>query len=476
MRDPHTPAGLEGDSVGSVNELAATLADVHVSLAVASNQQESLAAVMRYIARTNPAQVVLHYVHVDEKGRPHTLEPAALWQSGKVEKQHPLYGTPHKLADLPTVSLFINNPHDLVTIADVMTDSRCDERLREACRQGGIGAMTILPLYSVGHAAWQGMLCINWPAPRATSSEERFVFSMLMATLASFLANQRSEQALRAALIEKNEQSSLLRAVLEHLPVGVVMVEAPSGKPRLVNRRAAEISGRPIDLEVGKEQYAQTYRLLRPGTDELMPTEELPLPRTLATGEATTVDVETVIADGQRRMLEGTSVPILDESGQMRNAVLVLVDATERKRAEKERLRMQEELITVQAAALAERSTPIIPISDAIVVVPLIGSLDADRGAQLMDTLLSGVSQNRARVAIIDITGVRTLDTQAARTLTSAAQALRLLGVEPVLTGIRAEVAQTLVTLGVGLDNIATRNNLQSGIALAQKFVGQKSI
>jgi len=129
----------------------------------------------------------------------------------------------------------------------------------------------------------------------------------------------------------------------------------------------------------------------------------------------------------------------------------------------------------VQAAALAERSTPIIPISDEIVVVPLIGSLDADRGVQLLDTLLSGVSQNRARVAIIDITGVRTLDTQAARTLTSAAQALRLLGVEPVLTGIRAEVAQTLVTLGVRLDNIATRNNLQSGIALAQKFVSQKA-
>src|SRR6185369_9231736 len=134
------------------------------------------------------------------------------------------------------------------------------------------------------------------------------------------------------------------------------------------------------------------------------------------------------------------------------------------------RMRMQEELINVQAAALAERSTPLIPITDEIVVVPLIGSLDTDRGSQLIDTLLHGVSQNRARVAIIDITGVRTLDTQAASTLTGAAQALRLLGVEPVLTGIRAEVAQTLVTLGVRLEGISTRNNLQSGIALALKF------
>lgn len=161
--------------------------------------------------------------------------------------------------------------------------------------------------------------------------------------------------------------------------------------------------------------------------------------------------------------------PILDESGTMRSAMSLFVDVSERKRSESERGRIQQELIAFQAAALAERSTPLIPISDELLVLPLIGSLDTERGQQILEVLLSGVSHSGTRVAIIDVTGVRTLDTQAAQTLTQAAQALRLLGVEPVLTGIRAEVAQTLVSLGVPLAGIVTRSTLQSGIAYANR-------
>jgi rsbT co-antagonist protein RsbR len=147
----------------------------------------------------------------------------------------------------------------------------------------------------------------------------------------------------------------------------------------------------------------------------------------------------------------------------------MLVDVTERKRAEKA-LRQSialEETIQAQNAVLAELSTPLIPISDQIVAMPLIGSVDSRRAQQVIETLLQGIATSGAQIAILDITGVPVVDTQVADALIRAAQAVKLLGAEVVLTGIRPEVAQTLVGLGTDLRGIVTRSSLQSGIAYA---------
>ena len=106
-------------------------------------------------------------------------------------------------------------------------------------------------------------------------------------------------------------------------------------------------------------------------------------------------------------------------------------------------------------------------ISDYVMIMPLVGSIDDARSQQITQTLLLGIAQNRARVAILDITGVLVVDTQVADGLLQAAQAVKLLGAEVVLTGIRPEVAQTLVGLGVNLSGITTMSNLQRGIAYA---------
>jgi rsbT co-antagonist protein RsbR len=142
-------------------------------------------------------------------------------------------------------------------------------------------------------------------------------------------------------------------------------------------------------------------------------------------------------------------------------------DITERKMAE-EAMRQsiqQEEVIRAQKLALEELSTPLIPISDKIVIMPLIGSMDTRRAQQVMDTLLHGISATKATNVIIDITGVTVVDTQVANAFVRAAQAVRLLGAEVMITGIRPEVAQTLIGLGVDLSGIATSSSLQSGIA-----------
>ncbi|WAS91419.1 STAS domain-containing protein [Nannocystis punicea] len=124
-------------------------------------------------------------------------------------------------------------------------------------------------------------------------------------------------------------------------------------------------------------------------------------------------------------------------------------------------------------AALAERSTPLIPITDDILVMPLIGTLDESRRSRILEVALQGARSSAARVTIIDITGVPSLDVHAAALLTSAAQALRLLGVLPILSGVRPEVAQTLTAFGDPLTGIVTCGTLQAGVEYALRQLGK---
>jgi anti-anti-sigma factor len=191
-------------------------------------------------------------------------------------------------------------------------------------------------------------------------------------------------------------------------------------------------------------------------------TKNLPhLARVLETGEILTTVYSFKIGD-QLRHHEcqiGT--------GGEGDVVSVVRDVTARRRADEERHRVQEVLIQAQAAALAELSTPVIPIHDRVFVVPLIGTIDAQRAESVIATLLGGITAQQARVAILDITGVSVVDSQVANTLVRAAQATRLVGACMVLTGMRPEVARTLVELGADLTSIITCGTLQSGIAYA---------
>jgi rsbT co-antagonist protein RsbR len=148
---------------------------------------------------------------------------------------------------------------------------------------------------------------------------------------------------------------------------------------------------------------------------------------------------------------------------------LSIEDVTERKRAEEalKRRAEQDEMIRAQQATLAELSTPLIPISEQVMVMPLIGAIDSHRAQQVIETLLTGISQSGASVVILDITGVAVVDTQVASVLLRAAQSVKLLGARVVLTGIRPEVAQTLVGLGADLSVMTTMGSLRDGIALA---------
>jgi rsbT co-antagonist protein RsbR len=178
-------------------------------------------------------------------------------------------------------------------------------------------------------------------------------------------------------------------------------------------------------------------------------------------------------ADADRALLEH-SLELSSQELMERNRQLQQ-DLAERQRkeaalrqAEEEQLKLQDEIIRMQATTLEQLSTPLIPISDDILVMPLIGMIDSRRAEKIMETLLHGLMTHHARAAILDITGVLVVDTEVAQGLLRAAQAAQLLGARIVLTGIRPEVAQTLVGIGADLRGIVTTSTLQNGISAAR--------
>jgi PAS domain S-box-containing protein len=172
---------------------------------------------------------------------------------------------------------------------------------------------------------------------------------------------------------------------------------------------------------------------------------------------------ENVRKDGRVLTCQWYNAVLRDEQGEVIGALSQIEDVTEELRAEEALRESQDQLIM----SLRELSTPLIPLDAGVVAMPLIGAIDSTRAQQVIETLLDGVSSHHARVAILDITGVSVVDTQVANALIRAAQAVKLLGARVVLTGIRPEVAQTLVGLGVDLAGIVTRSTLQAGIAYA---------
>lgn len=161
----------------------------------------------------------------------------------------------------------------------------------------------------------------------------------------------------------------------------------------------------------------------------------------------------------------GTLGKLGEGLNQMVGSLQVSFVAEQRAQAETQRL--QEEVIRIQEATLAELSTPLIPMGEGVVVMPLVGSVDSQRAQRVLTTLLQGISTHHARTAILDVTGVPVIDSQVANGLILATQAVRLLGAQVVLTGIRPDVAQTLVNLGADLTSLVTRGSLHDGINFA---------
>lgn len=132
----------------------------------------------------------------------------------------------------------------------------------------------------------------------------------------------------------------------------------------------------------------------------------------------------------------------------------------------------REEVIGRQQMELLELSTPVVKLWDGILALPMIGTLDSARTQIVMESLLQKIVETESQIAIIDITGVPTVDTLVAQHLLKTVTALRLMGADCIISGVRPQIAQTIVHLGVDLQGVTTKANLADALALALKRSG----
>ena len=136
----------------------------------------------------------------------------------------------------------------------------------------------------------------------------------------------------------------------------------------------------------------------------------------------------------------------------------------------------RERIIRQQQEAIRELSTPVLQVRERLLILPIIGVIDPQRARQLTEQLLRGIRANRAKVVVIDITGVPSVDSTVANHLVQTVDASRLMGATVIVTGLSSEIAQTLVTIGVDLTKMKTVGDLQGGIEEAERLLGYEIV
>lgn len=155
-----------------------------------------------------------------------------------------------------------------------------------------------------------------------------------------------------------------------------------------------------------------------------------------------------------------------NKDGNIQGVFAAARDITERRKTE-EALQKRDEIIS-------KLSTPLVGIGEGIVMVPVIGILDSKRARQLTESVLEHIAEANTEIVVMDISGIVAIDTKTANYILRTVQAVKLMGSEMIITGIRPDVAATLVTLGVDLTGIATRGSLQEGLQHAYDKLGFK--
>lgn len=135
-------------------------------------------------------------------------------------------------------------------------------------------------------------------------------------------------------------------------------------------------------------------------------------------------------------------------------------------------LKSREEIVRRQQEELLELSTPVVKLWDGILALPIIGTLDSARTQVVMESLLQAIVQTNSRVAIIDITGVPTVDTVVAQHLLKTVTAARLMGADCIISGVRPQIAQTIVHLGINLLDVTTKSTLAAAFSVALQRLG----
>ncbi|MEO7596161.1 MAG: STAS domain-containing protein [Byssovorax sp.] len=264
-----------------------------------------------------------------------------------------------------------------------------------------------------------------------------------------------AERSGRDADVEHDAR--ILRAMLEEMDISVWAVDT-RGAYSFQEGKALSAMGLRPRQQLGESIF-----------DIFDEASSLPARRALA-GER--VDLVIPIGD----VIWQTAIrPLRDEQGHIEGAFGISIDVTEREKARAE-VENKVALIERQQEVIRNLETPILQVWDRVLTLPMIGMVDSGRAARVMEDLLAAVAKGRARFAILDLTGVEVVDSATANHLISMIRAIRLLGAEGIITGLRPNVAQTVVSLGLDLSSILTLASLRDGLSMAIRRMAEESL
>jgi len=268
----------------------------------------------------------------------------------------------------------------------------------------------------------------------------------------------------KSRIAELQTSEALLRSLLDSLPQSFVSKDL-KGRFTFTNKNFCQLTGQSpedylgkTDIDFSPADLAEKYR-----EDDLQVIESKRVFETIEEHQA---------ANSGRSYIRIIKAPVRDVQGEVNGILAIFWDVTEQVIAEKEREKFQQEIIKSQKSAIMELSTPVIPIMDRIIVMPMIGNIDSMRARDITRALLAGIGQHRAKIVILDVTGVSLMDTGIVNHLNKTIQAARLKGAQTIVTGISDAVAESIVDLGIDWSEITTLSDLQTGLLVALESLG----
>jgi PAS domain S-box-containing protein len=368
----------------------------------------------------------------------------------------------------------------ILGVADVLPELKQDTATLLNLTPGQVNALSQYYVFvqSIQYTPWTYIAVVRQPYVmfKAAGDVAPVVFMFLLSIVAIVFIWQRARQqsklrTLEAQRITQEQQArtELLRekdfsdAVINNLP-GVFYIVDTQGRLIRWNKNYGKVLGY-LDEELPQ------FNILNTIGEEARDFVAAKMQEVFTTGQAAAeVPVLTKNGDKIPYYLTGFRLSMGDEI----YLVGIGLDLSAQKQAEAERERLQKEIIEAQQRAIAELSTPVIPIMDRIIVMPLIGNIDSLRARDITRNLLTGITQHRAKVVILDVTGVSLMDTGIVNHLNKTTQAARLKGAQTIVTGVSDAVAEAIVDLGIDWSGVTTLSDLQTGLIMALDSLGVK--